>query len=161
MAEKQVDSNIFNRGYRSPLEAGEFNLSQLSLHSPSNPNAVLLDSPTSFIELNIFEDLFSNVLKGTYVFVDTQGLVETLPIIGDATLVLAYSTPRGEGTKTSTDSVINRESRTQAEETYKQRFKVYDIQEVRTQERANFYKLFFISEEYVFSSKMKVSKGYK
>ena len=87
MAEKQVDSNIFNRGYRSPLEAGEFNLRQLSLHSPSNPNAVLLDSPTSFVELNIFEDLFSNVLKGTLVFVDTQGLVETLPIIGDETLV--------------------------------------------------------------------------
>ena len=161
MAEKQVDSNIFNRGYRSPLEAGEFNLRQLSLHSPSNPNAVLLDSPTSFIELCIFEDLFSNVLKGTLVFVDTQGLVETLPIIGDETLILSYSTPSGEGTKTSTDSVTNRESRTQAEETYKQRFKVYDIQEVRAQERANFYKLFFISEEYIFSSKMKVSKGYK
>ena len=88
------------------------------------------------------------------MFVDTQGLVETLPIIGDETLVLSYSTPSGEGTKTSTDSVTNRESRTQAEETYKQRFKVYDIQEVRAQERANFYKLFFISEEYIFSSKM-------
>ena len=56
MAEKQVDSNIFNRGYRSPLEAGEFNLRELSLHSPSNPNPILLDSPTSFVELCIFED---------------------------------------------------------------------------------------------------------
>ena len=157
----QVDSNIQSRGLRSPLKAGEFNLRQLSLHSPSNPNAILLDSPTFFIELCIFEDLFSNVLKGTFVFVDTQGLVETLPIIGDETLVLTYSTPSGEGTKTTSDSKTNRESRTQAEETYKQRFKVYDIQEVRTQERANFYKLFFISEEYVFSSKIKVSKGYK
>ena len=153
----KVETNIHNRGQGSPLEAGEFNLRQLSIHSPSNPNPVLLDSPTSFMELCLYEDLFSNVLKGTFVFIDTQGLVETLPIIGDETIVMTFSTPSGEETSNN----LTDNTRTQAEEAKKQRFKVYDIQEVKSQERANFYKLFFISEEYVFSSKMKVSKGYK
>ena len=153
----KVETNIHKRGQGSPLEAGEFNLRQLSIHSPSNPNPVLLDSPTSFMELCLYEDLFSNVLKGTFVFIDTQGLVETLPIIGDETIVMTFSTPSGEETSNN----LTDNTRTQAEEAKKQRFKVYDIQEVKSQERANFYKLFFISEEYVFSSKMKVSKGYK
>ena len=153
----KVDTNIHKRGQGSPLEAGEFNLRQLSIHSPSNPNPVLLDSPTSFLELCLYEDLFSNVLKGTFVFIDTQGLVETLPIIGDETIVMTFSTPSGEETSNN----LTDNTRAQAEETKNQRFKVYDIQEVKSLERANFYKLFFISEEYVFSSKMKVSKGYK
>ncbi len=153
----KVETNIHERRQGSPLEAGEFNLRQLSIHSPSNPNPVLLDSPTSFIELCLYEDIFSNVLKGTFVFIDTQGLVETLPIIGDETIVITFSTPSGEETSNN----LTDNTRAQAEEAKKQRFKVYDIQEVKSQERANFYKLFFISEEYVFSSKMKVSKGYK
>ncbi len=61
----KVETNIHKRGQGSPLEAGEFNLRQLSIHSPSNPNPVLLDSPTSFMELCLYEDLFSNVLKGS------------------------------------------------------------------------------------------------
>ena len=153
----KVETNIHEKRQGSPLESGEFNLRQLSIHSPSNPNPVLLDSPTSFIELCLYEDLFSNVLKGTFVFIDTQGLVETLPIIGDETIVITFSTPSGEETSNN----LTDNTRTQAEEAKNQRFKVYDIQEVKSQERANFYKLFFISEEYVFSSKMKVSKGYK
>ena len=153
----KVETNIHEKRQGSPLESGEFNLRQLSIHSPSNPNPVLLDSPTSFIELCLYEDIFSNVLKGTFVFIDTQGLVETLPIIGDETIVITFSTPSGEETSNN----LTDNTRAQAEEAKKQRFKVYDIQEVRSQERANFYKLFFISEEYVFSSKMKVSKGYK
>ncbi len=153
----KVETNIHEKRQGSPLESGEFNLRQLSIHSPSNPNPVLLDSPTSFIELCLYEDIFSNVLKGTFVFIDTQGLVETLPIIGDETIVITFSTPSGEETSNN----LTDNTRAQAEEAKKQRFKVYDIQEVKSQERANFYKLFFISEEYVFSSKMKVSKGYK
>ena len=154
----KVETNIHKgQGSSTKLEVGEFNLRQLSIHSPSNPNPVLLDSPTSFMELCLYEDLFSNVLKGTFVFIDTQGLVETLPIIGDETIVMTFSTPSGEETSNN----LTDNTRAQAEEAKKQRFKVYDIQEVKSQERANFYKLFFISEEYVFSSKMKVSKGYK
>ena len=80
-----------------------------------------------------------------------------MPIIGDETIVITFSTPSGEETSNN----LTDNTRAQAEEAKKQRFKVYDIQEVKSQERANFYKLFFISEEYVFSSKMKVSKGYK
>ena len=126
----KVETNIHKgQGSSTKLEVGEFNLRQLSIHSPSNPNPVLLDSPTSFIELCLYEDLFSNVLKGTFVFIDTQGLVETLPIIGDETIVITFSTPSGEETTNN----LTDNTRTQAEEAKNQRFKVYDIQEVRSQ----------------------------
>ena len=147
VAGPEIDYSIFG---------GSFRLRELSLHSPSNPSVVQFNSAGVFIELNIFEDLFSNVLKGTFVFVDNQGIAETFPIIGDETLVLSFHMPGMEDTKPDT-----LESGTRAENIIKQRFKVYDCVEVETEERAKFYKLFFVSEEYVSSTKMKISKGYK
>ena len=70
---------------------------------------------------------------------------------------MSYSTPSGEGT-------ANQELKTsqvKSEEAIRQRFKVYDCIEIGTQERAKIYKIFFVSEEYLFNSKMKISKGYK
>ena len=48
----------------------------------------------------------SNVLKGTFVFIDTQGLVETLPIIGDETIVITFSTPSGEETTNNLNMIL-------------------------------------------------------
>ena len=138
------------------IYGGSFRLRELSLHSPSNSNVVHFNSAGVFMELNIYEDLFSNVLKGTFVFVDNQGFAETFPIIGDETLILSFHMPGEEGPKPDT-----LESGTRAENIISQRFKVYDCVEVETEERAKFYKLFFVSEEYVFSTKMKISRGYK
>ncbi len=155
--ETNVDRNIKNRSYESPDTPGDIRIREISIHSPSNPNPVELNASSMFIELNIYEDLFSNVLKGTYVFIDTQGYTETIPLIGDETLILSYSTPSGEGT-------ANQELKTsqvKSEEAIRQRFKVYDCIEIGTQERAKIYKIFFVSEEYLFNSKMKISKGYK
>jgi hypothetical protein len=110
--------------------------------------------------LNIYEDLFSNVLKGTFTFLDTQGYAETIPIIGDETLIISYSTPGGEGTQIQTTS-SNLQSQSASEETIRQRFKVYDCIEIGMQEKSKLFQLYFVSEEYMFSSKTKVSKGYR
>jgi len=156
----EIDDKLQRPNYSSPVTGGDFRLKELSIHSPSNDFAQSLDTPSAFIELNIFEDLFSNVLKGTFTFLDTQGLAERIPIVGDETLILSWLTPGGEGTQTDVAS-SNLTSQTASEEAVKQRFKIYDCVEIGTEERSKIYKLFFVSEEYLFSSKMKVSKGYK
>ena len=156
----EIDNKLQRPDYTSPVTGGDFRLKELSIHSPSNDFAQSLDTPSAFLELNIFEDLFSNVLKGTFTFLDTQGLAERIPIVGDETLILSWLTPGGEGTQTDVAS-SNLTSQTASEEAIKQRFKIYDCVEVGTEERSKIYKLFFVSEEYLFSSKMKVSKGYK
>ncbi len=155
-----VDAAVSSdKGYRSPAQAGDFRLLEASLTSPSNPtNKVVLSSGNVFLLLELFEDLFSNVLKGTLTFQDSGGMPEMIPIIGDETLLLTFSTPGGEGSSKKVSSTM--EPTSKSEEVYRQRFKVYDMIRTETGEVHNVYKLFFVSEEYVFSTKMKVSKGY-
>ena len=97
---------------------------EVSIESPSTPGALLhLNHESVFQELNIFEDLFSNVLKGTFTFLDTQGWAEMIPLIGDETLVVSYSTPGGGGTQVNAQSQ-DPASQVASEEITKQRFKV-------------------------------------
>jgi len=160
MAETQVDQTLKTPSYNSPRESGDFYLLECSIHSPSGgETAVQLNVPGVLIQLNVYEDLFSNILKGQVTFVDTQGLAEAIPLIGDETLILSFLTPGGEGTQITAETT-NGDSQTVAEEAISQRFKIYDCKETLLQNRVKSYQLFFVSEEYVYSSKTKVSKGY-
>ena len=152
----KVDKNIAGSEIDYSIYGGSFRLRELSLHSPSMPHAVDMNVAGVFAELNIFEDLFSNVLRGTFSFIDNQGIAEMIPIIGDETLVISYSTPGGEGAE---EKELKAESG--SEQVMRQRFKVYDCIEVPTGEQSTVYQLFFVSEEYVFSTKTKISRGYK
>jgi len=79
MAETQVDSVLSDPSYNSPREEGDFHLLECTIHSPSGgANAVRLNTPGRLVNLNIYEDLFSNVLKGTLTMIDTQGLAESM-----------------------------------------------------------------------------------
>jgi len=161
MKDTKTDQAILESQIGSPIVSGDFRLYEVSIHSPSNPGLPLhLNHVSIFQELNIFEDLFSNVLKGTFTFMDTQGWAEMIPLIGDETLVISYSTPGGQGTQVDTNSQ-DPTSQTASEEITRQRFKVYDCVEVGTGEKLKIYQLSLISEEYVFSKKMKISRGYK
>ncbi len=161
MKDTKTDQAILKGGMHSPIVHGDFRLYEVSIESPSNPGPPLqLNHESVFQELNVFEDLFSNVLKGTFTFLDTQGWAEMIPLIGDETLVVSYSTPGGEGTQVNSQSQ-DIKTHTASEETFSQRFKVYDCVEIGTGEKLKIYQLSLISEEYVFSKKMKISKGYK
>jgi len=160
MAVTQVDKTLKTPSYNSPRDSGDFYLLECSIHSPSGgETAVQLNVPGVLIQLNVYEDLFSNILKGQVTFVDTQGLAEAIPLIGDETLILSFLTPGGEGTQITAETT-NGDSQTVAEESVRQRFKIYDCKETQIQNRVRSYQLFFVSEEYVTSSKIKVSKGY-
>ncbi len=158
----KTDQAILKGGLDSPVVSGDFHLFEVSIHSPSNPGKPLfLNHESIFQELNIYEDLFSNVLKGTFTFMDTQGWAEMTPLIGDETLVISYSTPGGGGTKIDAQYAGSETKPPNTEEILRQRFKVYDCVEVGTGDRTKIYQLSLVSEEYMFSEKMKVSKGYK
>ena len=157
MAATKVDSKVKNTDFASPNFDGDFRLFELSLHSPNNANVVQLNSSSVLQQMEIFEDLFYNVLRGTLTILDSQGLAEMFPFVGEETLIMTFFTPGGEGTSLQR----NRTSQTSVEEMSRQRFKVYDIIEAGTRERTKIYKMFFVSEEYVFNMKKKISKGYK
>ena len=130
MADTQVDKVLRRPDYNSPRESGDFYLLECSVHSPSGGAIpVQLNVPGVLIELNVYEDLFSNVLRGQLSFMDTQGIAEAIPLIGDETLILSFLTPGGEGTQITTES-SDRDSQTAAEESITQRFKIYDCQEI-------------------------------
>ncbi len=157
-----LDSKIKKVDNTSPMGGGTFILRELSIMSPSSPAVVHLNSPGVFEELNIYEDLFSNVLRGTFTFVDNQGLAELIPIIGDETLILSFSTP-GAASKLETQEVHGEQyfkSGSGSEEVFEQVFRVYDCIEDTTGEKAKYYKLFFVSQEYIVNTKSKISKGY-
>ena len=144
----------------APNFEGDFRLLELSLHSPNNANVVQLNSSSVLQQMEIFEDLFSNVLRGTLTILDSQGLAEMFPFVGEETLIMTFFTPGGSGTSYNTEPTPDG-TRNAVEEMSRQRFKVYDIIEAGTRERTKIYKMFFVSEEYVFNMKKKVSKGYK
>ena len=135
MADTKTDQAILGKeGSDAPLVYGDFTLYEVSIESSSNPGNLLhLNHATMFVQLDIYEDLFSNVLKGEYTFKDTQGWAELIPLIGDETLVVSYSTPGSGGTQVDTKSQ-DPTSQTASEEIFEQRFKVYDCVEVGTGE---------------------------
>ena len=122
MKDTKTDQAILKGGMDSPKVSGDFHLFEVSIHSPSNLDAPLeLEHESVFQELNIYEDLFSNMLKSTFTFKDTQGWAEMIPLIGDETLVISYSTPGGQGTQVDTNSQ-DPTSQTASEEITRQRF---------------------------------------
>ena len=159
----KTDIKFHDKDYSSPISGGDFRLRELSLHSKSTNSIIHLNAGGVFVSLDIYEDLFSKVLRGTFTFVDNQGLVETVPIIGDEDLVITYGTPGSEGTGTDFQEKRELSSEDKSEEAIRQKFKVYDCIETPLTEEgtAKVYKLFFVSWEYVISTKIKISKGYK
>ena len=58
--ETNVDRNIRDRSYESPELQGDFRIREISIHSQSNKNPIEINGTSMFIELSIYEDLFSN-----------------------------------------------------------------------------------------------------
>ena len=101
----KTDIKLLDKDQSSPITGGDFRLREVSLHSRSNNSIIHLNVGGVFVSLDIYEDLFSETLRGTFTFADNQGLLETVPIIGDEDLVISYGTPGSEGTGTDYQEV--------------------------------------------------------
>lgn len=97
-----------------------------------------------FLELNIYEDLFSPCLSGTITIVEAFNLISGVPILGDETLVVEFVTPM-----LVPDHVITKE---------------FHITKVDSRAHGgtskNVYVLHFISKEAVTDLQVGVSKAY-
>ena len=71
-------------------KAGSVKISELKLISSNN---TVWDLTEFLIELNIFEDIFSNYLYGNIVLSDSRNLIEHVPIIGEEYLIVKVITP--------------------------------------------------------------------
>lgn len=98
-----------------------------------------------FSELNIFEDIFSPTLSGMITIIDTQGILQELPLEGAETIQVEFNTPQvSEDQKVNLTFVV---------------YKITDRVIVNTHKQV--YNLHFFSEEAFTDSGMKISKGYK
>jgi hypothetical protein len=112
--------------------AGDVRIEKLALISSDNKT---IDLSEFLIELNIYEDIFSNYLQGNIVLTDSRNLIEKLNIHGEEVLLVKIRTPSLDET-----SVIKKTFRT---------FKISDRKIVRDNNTQNFIIHFVSAELYV------------
>ena len=122
------------------LKAVDYSLDELMIVG-SGGNAVRLDQVVK--EINIFEDLFSNIMSGDIFINDTQNIINVLPIVGAEYLRITFSKP-------STPWKMS------------QTFRVYKITDrKKVSAFSENYVLHFCSEEAILNESIKISKAYK
>lgn len=70
--------------------AGDVDIESLTIISATGTK---LDVKDYLVELNLYEDLFSNALYGTIQLSDSRNLLKELPIIGNEVLIVKVKTP--------------------------------------------------------------------
>jgi len=70
--------------------AGDIRIEQLMLVASDNTT---IDLSEFLVELNIYEDIFSNYLHGNIVITDSRNLIEKLNIHGEEVLIIKLRTP--------------------------------------------------------------------
>ncbi len=107
---------------------------------------VVVDLSAIMLEMNIYEDLFTNYLTGTISISDSLDLINNVPLIGEEKILISYRTP---GSNDKTSLVENS-------------FVVYKITDrVLIKDKAQVYVMHIMSEEAYYDSHIKVSKAYK
>jgi hypothetical protein len=112
--------------------AGDVKIEQLVLISSDNKS---IDLSEFLVELNIYEDIFSNYLRGNIVLTDSRNLIEKLNIHGEELLLVKIRTPSLDEV-----SVIKKTFRT---------FKLSDRKVVRDNNTQNYIIHFVSAELYV------------
>ena len=111
-------------------------------------NGDVLDIKSFVVELNIYEDIFSNALQGVLIVVDSKELLSGLPLVGDELLNLWIQTPSfGEAQPDGYGESI------------KKTFSIYSIKNrMLNADREQMYALYFCSMEAVSDNITQVSK---
>ena len=121
-------------------KAGELNLTKVWLHDTKRQTKINLF--LSFLEIDVYESIFSPCLSGTVTIVDGFNLISNLPILGDELLELEYDSP------TLNAPVIKT-------------FAVTKVESIETAgDKKLSYVLHFVSPEAVLDLRSKVSKAF-
>lgn len=126
----------------APRKAGDIHIEEIVIVDKSGAE---INIQALLIELNIFEDVFSNFLYGNIVLSDGQGLIEKLPIIGDEYLRIKCGTPGFD-----------------EEDLFYRTFRVYAVgdRNVVASDRLQQYTLHFCSQEAIADTLLPFSKTY-
>lgn len=107
---------------------------------------VSVDIRNLMVEMNIYEDIFSNYLSGTITISDSLDLINNIPLVGEENLVIEYHTP-------TIDSKLGHISN---------RFAVYKISDrALNADKSQMYILHFMSVEAFVDMHIKLGKSYK
>jgi hypothetical protein len=71
-------------------KAGDVKIEQIKLITGNN---VIIDLTEFLVELNLFEDIFSNYLQGNIVLTDSRNLIGKFNLSGEESLILKFITP--------------------------------------------------------------------
>jgi hypothetical protein len=96
----------------------------------------------------IYEDIFANALSGYINLIDTLNLSKHLPIIGNETIKIIFTTPG-----------LDNQARKKISLSFKI-FKVSSRQKIGGSQNQTFISLEFVSEEFFFNTGTKISKAY-
>lgn len=130
---------------RKGLSIGSYDLEQAEIVSCTNKVA---DVSSVFISLNLFEDIFGNVVSGSLSFRDSQNLSNSLPIIGQEKIKITFkSSSYSIGDATNSISMV---------------FDIYKVgARFSETEGTQSTIVYFCSEEMEMSAKQKLSRSYK
>ena len=105
-----------------------------------------------FVELSLFEDLYSGVLRGTLDLRDSNGWMERMPIIGEETLAINAMTP---GTDIIPISTVGKSNFIQ------NKFRVTSIANIKNEgDGVKTYTLTFVSKEWISNLSKKVQRSF-
>ena len=117
----------------------DFSLTELKI---INSLGVNIDIDFIFKEINLYEDLFNNVINGDVTVTDSNDLFNRLMMHGNEFISLAFNTP---GTQK-----------------YQKVFRIYKITDYSLKGTSNaIFKIHFCSEEFILNQQYYVSKSFK
>jgi len=79
-----------------PSAGSEINLIKLDI---VNHAGIRIDATNIFVELEIYENIFSNVMTGSLIIEDKYNFIKNAPLIGRETIEVIYKTPSTEEIK--------------------------------------------------------------
>jgi len=139
-----------------PSFAGDYELQVLTLTSPNRKGYINLKAAWS--DFNIYEDMFADCLTANIQIVDSIGLMESVPIIGEETINIKVKTAGIK--KQREENTSGPFAGSQNEGIIDLKFRVTKISDItKLNEGTLSYKLSLISEEYILNLKQKVKKS--
>ena len=147
--QKQTSSVVSSQS----ISPGSYEIIQCDLFCPREGGGwASFPLKDMFVELSIFEDLYSNVLKGTITLRDTGGNMESWPIIGEERLMIIAKTSGADlipGSASGKANYISNE------------FLVTSMTDiVEEKDGVKRYDLNFISPEYISNLSKKVQRSF-
>lgn len=130
--------NLFNDKLES---AGQINVSEVKL---VNHAGVSIDLSSMWVEIEVYESIFSPCISGAVTVHDKYNLSRNFPLIGVETLYLTYKTPT-------------------VEEEVQKKFRIYDmsVKERIPGKEEMIFTLQFVSERHLMDQSTKISRSFK